>query len=207
MVKDGMKIITMNSKMVAAILSGRQTKIRRAVRPRGRRGETGIRVEEQDGHRVAMAINQTGEVVRIVSPPYKTGTVLGIQESFAKLGVKGKWSRYVYKATDVYPFGFPRFRNFRWRIASKMPYEAMRLFLKVTNVQIGRINDMEPEDYRAEGYDPDTLDGVEKTIEQYKHDWDLAIKPAERETFGYDAAPWCYIYEIEVISKKEAEGE
>lgn len=201
-----MKMIPLNSRMVAAILQGKQTKLRRAVRPRYRKGEKGIRVVEQGGRTLVKIVNQADEDTRTVSPPYRPGTVLGIQESYAKLGVKGQWFRYVYKATDTYPFGFPRFKNFRWRMPSKMPTEAMRLFLKVTDVQISRISDMEPDDYKAEGYDRQWLGGMEKVIEKYKHDWDIALPVTDRPLVGYDADPWCYIYEFTVISKEEAEG-
>jgi len=99
-----------------------------------------------------------------------------------------------------------------------MPREAARLFLRVKDVRIERVQEITEEQARAEGAEPLMLstdgEGVpdnERTWQEvgpalwdFVRIWNSTIKPADRDLYGWDANPWVWVIEFERISKEEA---
>ncbi len=94
-----------------------------------------------------------------------------------------------------------------------MPREAARIFLKVTNVRVERLQDISEEDARAEGcitFHDKTGDGKFEDVLEF----DLTARDAFCELwqrlnlkrgYGWETNPWVRVYEFERISKEEAE--
>lgn len=84
-----------------------------------------------------------------------------------------------------------------------MPKELARLFLRVKDVRIERLNDMTEEDAVAEGF-PGVPAGKDSPLEWFSQLWDKTIKPIERDVYGWDASPYVWVVEFEEISREEA---
>lgn len=87
-----------------------------------------------------------------------------------------------------------------------MPREAARIFLRVTDVRVERLQDITAQGSLDEGVKLSLhgiLDG-ESTTAPFAHVWDSTIKPADRATYGWAANPYVFVISFDRISKEEA---
>lgn len=125
-----MKPILFNTEMVRAILAGRKTATRRVIKP------------QPDEH---LTTGESAlELLAVVCGPYHPGDILYVRETWAKVGDKA----YGYKADDIWSVP-------RWRPSIHMPREAARIFLRVTDVRVERLQDITDEQALAEGVPED----------------------------------------------------
>ncbi len=83
----------------------------------------------------------------------------------------------------------------KWHPSIHMPREAARIFLRVTDVRVERLQDMPPYDIAFEGF---------RKQKDFIALWDSTIKPADRVLYGWAANPWVWVIEFEKISREEA---
>lgn len=151
-----MKPILFNTDMVRAILDGRKTQTRRVVKyPSGYvTGRPGFGSQGFDadvgGCWFSVVRYQTKSKVLktatadVVKPPYVPGDILYVRETWSLIRPSDSPARYVYKATDRYPFGLDGYIvKFRWHPSIHMPKEAARIFLRVTDVRAERLQDID----------------------------------------------------------------
>ena len=218
-----MKPILFNTEMVRAILEGRKTVTRRVIKPQPWDSVF------CDGHEFMPddygGCKPTGFICRKcglgVCPPhckYPVGEALFRPYCWPDdiLYVRETWAKsmagtYMYKATDD-PIIIDR-----WHPSIHMPKEAARLFLRVTDVRVERLQDITPEQARAEGCDgrcncpssgaPGSLSCVEMdfSIEKFESVWDSTIKPADLPLYGWYANPWIWVIEFERCEKPEGD--
>lgn len=94
----------------------------------------------------------------------------------------------------------------KWRPSIHMPKEAARIFLKVTNVRVERLQDITQSDCEAEGV-PST-NGRQKgemlwnafCVSNYSNLWDSIY---QKQGYGWETNPFVWVYEFE---KVEVEG-
>lgn len=199
-----MKPILFNTEMVRAILEGKKTVTRRAVKfPRGWNPKfTGY---IPDG-----AVLYGSNNIPAAKSPYKTGDILWVRET---------WSisdgSYLYRAwpgEGMEPENQDwamREMGLKWRPSIHMPREAARIFLRVTDVRVERLREITPQQIDAEGcceyaYDAKTGKPAPSGPSWFKIQWGKTIKPAEQGTYGWDANPWVWVIEFERISREEA---
>lgn len=227
-----MKPILFNSDMVRAILAGKKTQTRRIVKDYLKKD---LEIDT-DGHTVIGIYNQYDGFVHPILDyaPYMPGDILYVRETWSEIISPGEFEDridYVYKATDQYPFGKDGYIvKFRWRPSIHMPKEAARIFLRVTNVRVERLNSITEEEVFKEGYrgcetehtvyhvDPPeacwnvpdcplNLDCLRLSFaEMFGADvWDKTIKPGELDRYGWYANPWVWVIEFERIDSEGAE--
>lgn len=202
------KPILFNTEMVRAILDGRKTCTRRLVRflPGENPQWTGY---IRDG---LMLYNGRNEPC-IMKAPYQPGDILYVRETwcddrqFTHDSTPGK---YFYKASES--------ENFKWKPSIHMPKEAARIWLKVTDVRVERLQDITPKDAENEGVgnlfyedigyseknygtEVDPEYGIAK--EQFAWLWDSTIKKSDLDRYGWDANPWVWVIEFERCEKPE----
>lgn len=202
------KPILFNTEMVRAILDGRKTCTRRLVRflPGENPQWTGY---IRDG---LMLYNGRNEPC-IMKAPYQPGDILYVRETwcddrqFTHDSTPGK---YFYKASES--------ENFKWKPSIHMPKEAARIWLKVTDVRVERLQDITPKDAENEGVgnlfyedigyseknygtEVDPEYGIAK--EQFAWLWDSTIKKSDIDQYGWDANPWVWVIEFERCEKPE----
>lgn len=214
-----MKPILFNAEMVRAILDGRKTVTRRVIDvPQGFRF-LGWNMDSGDdiqyGDCAFISDNGMTQIVR--KPKYKINDVLYVRETWSTHYIVESNGElvYCYKADglDLKAECLPGENN-RWYPSIHMPKEAARLFLRITNVTVERLQDITEYQAMQEGAEKistPNITGVEQTfIQEFGELWNLTIKKSDINKYGWDANPWVFVYEFEVISKEvamEAENE
>lgn len=99
---------------------------------------------------------------------------------------------YMYRATDEI------YGDARWHPSIHMPKEAARIWLKVTDVRVERLQDMTDDDAEAEGCFDYT-----STALGFPDVWDSTIKKSDLDRYGWDASPWVWVIEFERCEKPE----
>lgn len=79
-----------------------------------------------------------------------------------------------------------------------MPKEAARIWLKVTDVRVERLQDMTDDDAEAEGCFDYT-----STALGFPDVWDSTIKKSDLDRYGWDANSWVWVIEFERCEKPE----
>ena len=204
-----MKPILFNTDMVRAILEGRKTVTRRVIKPQpwGTCPNTGgDHALEPDnffggvatgfvcarcGHGVCPPHMKYPVGEALFRPMCWPGDILYVRETWthpsaAEIANGADPEMYLYKADDLQPAAWDK-----WRPSIHMPKEAARLFLRVTDVRVERLQAITEEEKLAEG--------APRGYGQYTFYelWDRIIKPADRETYGWDANPWVWVIEFE----------
>lgn len=213
--------ILFNTEMVRAILEGRKSCTRRLVKffsgenPRW----TGY---IKDG---LMLYNGKNEPC-IRKAPYQPGDTLYVRETWCGLPVNEAGHMrghcvYYYRADgDLRPEGW----RGKWHPSIHMPKEAARIWLKVMNVRVDRLQEMKPVDVIKEGAYPDCWDclntygesgsqccyGTEEQCSQcdevmmeWEKLWTSTIKKSDLDCYGWDANPWVLVIEFERCEKPE----
>ena len=122
----------------------------------------------------------------------------------------GKEGCFVYKANygETADDSFPP-SMFKWRPSIHMPKEAARIWLKVTDVRVERLQNINEGGARKEGFDNDIClwDGTGKSAAKHFADcWDSTINKASIDLYGWEANPWVWVIEFERCEKPESEG-
>lgn len=187
-----------NTGMVRAILEGRKTVTRRAVKPQPKAA-----LYPMPDSMCWPRCFANCEEERVYRPPLQTGDILWVRETWAK----SMAGTFMYRADDK------AIMVERWHPSIHMPREAARIFLRVTDVRPERLNDITDVQAKAEGVsmplpaqkDPEYAEYIGGYWGAFADLWDSTIKPKDIPTYGWDANPWVWVIEFERISKEEAE--
>lgn len=143
-------------------------------------------------------------------PKYKTGEILWVKETFQKLeSVKHKEIDFLYKA-DVECNNYFNSDLVVWSSSIHMPQEAARIFLKVTNVRVERLQDISIEDIIGEGIfvDEDQLPKRTKWTPELvleralKKQW-IKLWQSKNAKHPWESNPWVWVYDFERVEKPE----
>lgn len=176
-----MKPILFNTDMVRAILEGRKTVTRRVVKfkPGQNPQWTGYIPDGQ----VLYGSNN----IPASKSPYHAGDILYVRETWTMLV-----GSYLYRADQKPGMKHPG----KWLPSIHMPKEAARLFLRVTDVRVERLQDIDDAGVVSEGMNiGDPFDEL----------WDSTVKAADRDQYGWSANPWVWVIEFERVSKETAQ--
>lgn len=174
--------ILFNTEMVRAILDGRKTCTRRLVKP------------QPTAHYGTLCIES----------PYQPGDILYVRET---------WMDYagliMYKADcDKYKLESLNFAGFGWKPSIHMPKNVARIWLKVTDVRVERLQDMDWKDALREGINTQFAQdkyGVyifdENPLDDFVELWNSTIKKSDLDRYGWDANPWVWVIQFEQCEK------
>lgn len=108
---------------------------------------------------------------------------------------------YMYRATDEI------FGDAKWHPSIHMPKEAARIWLRVTDVRVERLQDITFDEIRKEGLEPrfDVKDKFSDGIARgrFLELWNSTIKKPDLDRYGWDANPWVWVIEFERCEKPE----
>ncbi len=208
------KPILFNTEMVRAIQNERKTETRRAIKPQPL-FYTGRKYIFADD---VCPKKWKGCSDFISTYQYQPGDYLYVRETWGdysecKMGGAGY---FVYRAdypdgttTAVYSDG-TEFDLPRWHPSIQMPKEAARIFLRITDVRVERLQDIDNAGALKEGCDgrcSEPADGAlsdcqkdyDFSVEKFESVWDSTIKPADRDKYGWNANPFVWVIEFERV--------
>lgn len=231
------KPILFKTEMVRAILDGRKSCTRRLVKPQPDEKHTyplGFVTDSTERKEVGcfgFGIDEYGGSVQYAKPPYHTGDILYVRETWERFecwncegderGNCPKEPRksvlyktcgcYMYRATDEIS------GDAKWHPSIHMPKEAARIWLKVTDVRVERLQEIDEDGAKAEGineewarswwhptyYDPDS-GGYPRYRDTFALDlWNSTSKKSDLDKYGWDANPYVFVIEFIRIDKPE----
>lgn len=191
------KPILFNTEMVRAIQEKRKTVTRRLVKFLDGKNPswTGY---IRDG---MMLYNGTNEPCNKPAP-FKTGDILYVRETWSEHYTAESDGKlvYCYKADglDIKSECLPGENN-RWYPSIHMPKEAARIFLRVKDVRVERLQDITEEQAQAEGCNSGMLTGPCTARGQFEDLWNSTIKKSDLALYGWDANPWVWVIEFERV--------
>jgi len=204
--------ILFNTEMVKAILDGRKTVTRRIVRKNDIEKLLSSPFHEQHPEVTDIQI-----INKLCTPPYQTGDIMYVRETWTNdklIFGKNVVSNYHYKADgNMQVFDIMgREVAYKWKPSLHMPKEAARIFLKVKDVRVERLQDIcgrgTPQDHvtniAREGIQLQAvMENYQKQIDDFIQLWNSTIKKTELEQFGWDANPYVWVIEFERCEKPE----
>ncbi len=234
-----MKPILFNTDIVRAILEGRKTVTRRVVKLAnscwnldGLELDVAMAKVRKDGteHLVDMTglwavFEDTDGLIEypMIKAPYCPGEILYVRETFRidyLSNIPGTGHIH-YKADGSYSdFSFmpERYEMMRraqlkpgWRPNENMPREAARIFLRVTDVRVERLQNITEAGAVKEGFEAilcnhpggypctDCMNTgyLEPAMLGFVDTWNSTIKPSDRAIYGWDANPWVWVIQFE----------
>lgn len=187
-----MKPILFNTEMVKAIRDGRKTQTRRVIKSLD--GLSFYRAEPSEDAYEALGKwdffygwlegGVMFDACASVKAPYSIGDILWVRET---------WNRdccdhYIYKADGGSAVSAGYDKEPRWHPSIHMPREAARIFLRVTDVRVERLQDIDDDGVVAEGLEIGA---------QFDELWNRTLSKSDRAKFGWDANPWIWVIEFE----------
>ena len=224
------KPILFNTDMVRANLDGRKSCTRRLVKPQPDEKHTyplGFVTDSTEKKEVGcfgFGIDEYGGSIQYAKPPYQPGDILYVRETWSEGYEEGT---YIYRADDKLA-DLPTFKESSKLIyhpSIHMPKEAARIWLKVTDVRVERLQEIDEDGVWDEGFrfklpcltrvsaDGHTcdLDGPCTSSIKYcdmtmgelfgRELWNSTIKKSDLDRYGWDANPWVWVIEFERCEK------
>lgn len=238
--------ILFNTEMVQAILAGRKTQTRRIIKrqPAFANSELGTPLKRNDGTYTFRVAPYKHVYEGNYKPPCVPGDILWVRETWRP--AKGTMHTYIhgeitesedwhdgyeYRAGGYsFPDGFKESSDDyhlseirsggSWHPSIHMPKEAARIFLRVKDVRVERLQDITVLDAISEGCSGTICDHTDATPtygcidcyntgwleapdEEFAQLWDTITKPADRDQYGWNANPWVWVIEFERCGKPE----
>lgn len=202
------KPILFNTEMVKAILDGRKTQTRRVV------GDVGISeyfnvytTHRKKGKHVQQAVFMCVGQPIYINYKYEIGDILYVRETFKidALSNLDKRLTISFKTGDKLKLNekdhnqvfekFDRRLNGKWKPSIHMPKEYSRIFLKVTNVRVERLQDITRKDVLSEGIREHAVNQFHPHTCLFKAFWNSTAK----DGYKWEDNPYVFVYEFEKV--------
>lgn len=205
------KPILFNTEMVRAILDGRKSCTRQICKDANEYAVPDMDFYNADKRTYAVHNFANREHSEQLSTAERTcpicpGDILYVRETWGYPIALNSNEQYVFRADEVAESGFKNDSHI-WHPSINMPKEAARIWLKVTNVRVERLQEISAESALAEGADKyiHTNGGLDEnmTITSFIGIWNSTIKKSDIDRYGWDANPYVWIIEFERCEKPE----
>ena len=179
--------ILFNTEMVQAIPNGRKTCTRRVVKGYiPKEAEFGYTTFTPKGCISCRGTFADGYGEKFFKLPCEPSDILYVRETFIQAAAHTFW----YKADDKSWMS----KDLLWKPSIHMPKEAARIWLKVTDVRVERLQDIMEDE-------PGPNNQVVKEGFNYGCDfiatWNSTIKKSDFDTYGWDSNPYVWVIEFE----------
>ena len=210
------KPILFNTEMVRAILDGRKTCTRRLIKPQPDKkhiyplGFVTDSTEKKEVGCFGFAANEYGGSIQYVNEQHRNapGDILYVRETWKK-APNGYYYYEDWQRNDIADVT-------KWKPSIHMPKEAARIWLKVTDVRVERLQEITEDGCIAEGIYPSNCRGCNATfgcdvcpdegydeVDKFVEVWNSTIKKSDLDRYGWDASPWVWVIEFERCEKPE----
>lgn len=184
--------ILFNTRMVRAILNGEKTSTRRIIK----------------------SINTDIETLKKACQ-YQPGDILYVRETWEHFECwncegdeRGNCPKepqknvldkicgcYMYRATDEIR------GDAKWHPSIHMPKDAARIWLKVINVRVEHLQNMQIEDIAKEGLHFNKYTTDKEKVSEFSKLWNSTVNKSDIHIYGWNANPLVYVIDFEVITK------
>ena len=192
------KPILFNTDMVKAILEGRKTVTRRVVKPQplmddNHKPHHAIFFRGHDGkaptiHFEFLLENNVGCDANVIIPKYDFDDILYVRETYYRT-YHHQYGKNFYRADgaeiqmptingDTVTYG--KADGLKWKPSIHMPKEASRIFLKVTDVRVERLQDINEYGAEEEGVEGVETEWLPTYIDNFIRLWNSTIKKRPR---------------------------
>lgn len=206
--------ILFNTEMVRAILDGRKICTRRLIKPQPDKkhiyplGFVTDSTEKKEVGCFGFAANEYGGSIQYVKPPYRyaPGDILYVRETWKK-APNGYYYYEDWQRNDIADVT-------KWHPSIRMPKEAARIWLKVTDVRVERLQKITEDGCIAEGIYPSNCRGCNATfgcdacpdegyneVDGFADLWNSTIKKSDLDRYSWDANPWVWVIGFERCEK------
>ena len=194
------KPILFNTEMVRAILDGRKTCTRRICKDANEYTVPDMDFYNADRRTYAVHNFSDKEHTEQLSIAERTcpicpGDILYVRETFIQAAAHTFW----YKADD----NSWTSEDLRWKPSIHMPKEAARIWLKVTDVRVERLQEITEVQAQAEGCNSGLLTGACTARGQFEDLWNTTIKKSDLDRYGWAANPWVWVIRFDRCEKPE----
>lgn len=210
------KPILFNTEMVRAILEGRKSCTRRLVKPQPDEKHTyqlGFVTDSTEKKEVGcfgFAANEYGGSIQYVKPPYRyaPGDILYVRETWKK-APNGYYYYEDWQRNDIADVT-------KWKPSIHMPKEAARIWLKVIDVRVERLQEISEDGAVKEGIyvanckDCNAPFGCDacpdegyNEIDEFVELWNITVKKSDIDRYGWNANPWVWVIKFERCEKPE----
>ena len=208
-----MKPILFNTEMVRAILGGRKSCTRRIVKgfiPNN--AVWGYTAFTPKGYISCRGTFADGYGEKFFKLPCKLGDILYVRETWKK-APNGYYYYEDWQRNDIADVT-------KWKPSIHMPKEAARIWLKVTDVRVERLQEITEEQacmegtnpwdeacYENNGWHPTLSDpdsgGEPNMVDGFHKLWNSTIKKSDLDRYGWEANPYVFVIEFVKIDKPE----
>lgn len=219
------KPILFNTEMVRAILDGRKDATRRIVKgfiPND--AVWGYTAFTPKGYISCRGTFADGYGEKFFKLPCEPGDILYVRETWgiSNLDDERKMAYIVYRASEEQEnegcrevhLPDEKFEKMyesmaesepEWHPSIHMPKEAARIWLKVTDVRVERLQDITADSIRNEGLSSLAVHcgDMEIALKEWENLWNSTIKKSDIDRYGWGANPWVWVIEFERCEKPE----
>jgi len=228
------KSIVFDTDAVSSIIKGTKTAARFVVKPHNpvraagedyRQG-VGLWIDpttdnpDKDGHIKDYSVSSCWSTFKWYIDkfaPYHIGDIVYIRETWTESHIIGP-DKYFYR--EEFDLSEPPYSNWKWKSATRMPKEAARIFLRITDVRIERLQDITEDDAYREGVMKAHDQSFNTDYWYYKEGqnypngkcwtenarqcflwgmWNGRLKkPKEYERYNQNRNPWVWVIEFKV---------
>lgn len=207
------KGILFNTEMVRAILDGKKSCTRRLVKTR-RKDACGFYVTRRKADGLFAGIYEYDENESMfdnqLEPPYQPGDIIYVRET---------WHKYIKRVGEGQNCHLAEFYGYKasvansedagepWKPSIHMPKEAARIWLKVTDVRVERLQEITADGIRNEGLSSTAVHcgDMEIALKEWENLWNSIIKKSDLGRYGWNASPWVWVIEFERCEKTQEE--
>ena len=190
------KPILFNTEMVRAILDGRKGATRRIVK--GFIPDDAVWGYTAFTHKVYISCRGTfadGDGEKFFKLPCEPGDILYVRETWKK-APNGYYYYEDWQRNDIADIT-------KWKPSIHMPKEAARIWLKVMNVRVERLQEITEVQAQAEGCNSGLLTGACTARGQFEDLWNSTVKKSDIDRYGWDANPYVWVISFERCEKPE----
>lgn len=215
------KSVLFNNDAVAAVLNNDKSTFRIPVKPQSRKA-AGFYVTTRKCDGAFMGVYDCDENEAMFdnsqTPPYCADDILYVREAWRIRNMGGdfkggtRWAEIEYRAggpnitiSCLQP-EFEKWRTgARWHPALQMPQKAARIFLRVTDVTVKRLQEISDDEIASEGI---WLPGCLIPKDEFAMVWDNSLSPKKREKYGWKLNPYVWVVSFEQCDRpKVKDGE
>lgn len=187
-----------STEMVRAILDGRKTCTRRICKDANEYTVPDMDFYNADRRTYAVHNFVDKEHTEQLSTaertcPICTGDILYVRETW-KEAPKGYYYYEDWQKDDIADVT-------KWKPSIHMPKEAARIWLKVTDVRVERLQEITEVQAQAEGCNSGLLTGACTARGQFEDLWNSTVKKSDIDRYGWDANSYVWVIEFERCEK------